>query len=72
MAGVVSLSSPEENYGVLDNEYVSELIATIRKLKSPQSITIFTNRGVELAWESKPEDVEIIKVPHAIFAELER
>lgn len=72
MAGIVSLSSPEENYGVLDNEYVSELIATIRKLKSPQSITIFTNRGVELAWESKPEDVEIIKVPHAIFAELER
>lgn len=72
MAGVVSLSSPEENYGALDNDYISELIASIRKQKSPQSITIFTNRGVELAWESKPEDVEIIKVPHAIFAELER
>lgn len=72
MAGVVSLSSPEEKFGALDNEYISELIAYIRKQKSPQSITIFTNRGVELAWESKPEDVEIIKIPHAIFAELER
>ena len=28
MAGVVSLSSPEENYGALDNEYISELIAS--------------------------------------------
>lgn len=72
MAGVVSLSSPTENYEALDNDYISELIALIRKEKSPQSITIFTNRGVEMAWESKPEDVEIIKVPHAIFAELER
>lgn len=72
MAGIVSLSSPDENAGALDNEYISELIASIRKEKSPQSITIFTNRGVEMAWESKPEDVEIIKVPHAIFAELER
>ena len=72
MAGVVSLSSPDEDKGALDNEYINELIAAIRKYKSPQSITIFTNRGVEMAWESKPEDVEIIKVPHAIFAELER
>lgn len=72
MAGVVSLSSPNENIGVLDNEYILELIAAIREAKAPQSITIFTNRGIEMAWESKPEDVEIIKVPHAIFAELER
>ena len=72
MAGVVSLASPDEDLGALDNEYINELISVIRKYKSSQSITIFTNRGVEMAWESKPEDVEIIKVPHAIFAELER
>jgi adenine-specific DNA-methyltransferase len=45
---------------------------TLKKFKGTQSITVFTNRGVELAYDSKPEDLEVIKVPHAIFAELEK
>ena len=44
----------------------------IKKFKGTQSITVFTNRGVEIAYETKPEDLEVIKVPHAIFAELEK
>ena len=44
----------------------------LKKFKGTQSITVFTNRGVELAYDSKPEDLEVIKVPHAIFAELEK
>jgi adenine-specific DNA-methyltransferase len=72
MAGVVTLSPPNSNNLLITNDEVSELISAVREYKSPQSITIFTNRGVEMAYESKPDDVEIIKVPHAIFAELER
>ena len=38
----------------------------------PEYINIFTNKGLELAYDSRPEDLEVIKVPHAIFSELEK
>ena len=71
MAGVVSLVEPRTARPITYDEFMLWYNA-IKNFKGTQSITVFTNRGVELAYDSKPDDVEIIKVPHAIFAELEK
>jgi len=70
MAGVVSLAGPEEHKPIS----YDELMGWYRSLKSfegTRSVTVFTNRGVELTCDSRPEDLEVIKVPDAIFGELE-
>ena len=67
MAGVVSLAEPGKERSLLYDE-IMELYSSLKKFKGTQSITVFTNRGVELANDSKPDDLEVIKVPHAIFA----
>jgi adenine-specific DNA-methyltransferase len=71
MAGVVSLVEPKKERPISYDELMA-WYELLKKFKGTQSITIFTNRGVELAYDSKPEDLEVIKVPHAIFAELEK
>lgn len=71
MAGVVSLVKPNEDKPISYDELMNWYDA-LKKFNGTQSCTIFTNRGVELAYDSKPEDLEVIKVPHAIFAELEQ
>ncbi len=71
MAGVVSLAEPGKEKALLYEEIMA-LYDSLKKFKGTQSITVFTNRGVELAYDSKPDDFEVIKVPHAIFAELEK
>jgi adenine-specific DNA-methyltransferase len=71
MAGVVSLVEPKKDKPITYEELMTWYDA-LKKFKGTQSITVFTNRGVELAYDSKPEDLEVIKVPHAIFAELEK
>lgn len=71
MAGLVSLVEPKKEKPISYDELMG-WYALLKKFKGTQSITIFTNRGIELAYDSKPEDLEVIKVPHAIFAELER
>jgi adenine-specific DNA-methyltransferase len=71
MAAVVSLAEPNKETSLLYDEMMA-LYESLKKFKGSQSVTIFTNRGVELAYDSKPDDLEIIKVPHAIFAELEK
>ncbi len=52
-------------------EEIQTIYKTIKSKFAPEYINIFTNRGVEMAYDSKPDDLEVIKVPHAIFAELE-
>ena len=71
MAAVVSLAEPNKETSLLYDEMMA-LYESLKKFKGSQSVTIFTNRGVELAYDSKPDDLEILKVPHAIFAELEK
>jgi len=71
MAGVVSLGEPKKEKPISYDELMA-WYGSLKKFKGTQSITIFTNRSVELAYDSKPEDLEVIKVPHAIFAELEK
>jgi len=72
MAAVCSLNEPEGQREMMSIDEIEALYKTLKKRYSPEFITIFTNRGVEIALDSKPEDLEIIKVPHAIFAELEK
>jgi adenine-specific DNA-methyltransferase len=71
MACVVSVVEPNKNEPITYDEFMTWYDA-LKKFKGTQSITIFTNRGVELAYNSKPDDLEVIKVPHAIFADLEK
>lgn len=70
-AAVCSLNEPGGPREMMLNQEIRSLYDTIKAAYNPEFITIFTNRGVELALEAKPENMEIIKVPHAIFAELE-
>lgn len=71
MAAVVSLVEPTKDKQITYDELMTWYEA-LKNFKGTQSITVFTNRGVELAYDSKPEDLEVIKVPHAIFSELEK
>jgi adenine-specific DNA-methyltransferase len=71
MAGVVSLIESNDDKPISYDELM-EWYKSLKKFKGTQSVTVFTNRGVEIAYDSKPEDMEVIKVPHAIFAELEK
>ena len=69
---IISLQAPEEKVLPLSLEEVSALYEVTKNKYSPEYINIFTNRGVEIAFDSKPDDLEVIKVPHAIFADLEK
>lgn len=71
MAAVVSLVEPQEEKPITYDEFMTWYDA-LKKFKGTQSIVVLTNRGVEIAYDSKPDDLEVVKVPHAIFAELEK
>lgn len=68
---IVSLNTPGEDNSFMTYDEIFYLYQQIKKHFNPQYINVFTNRGVEIAYESKPEDLEVIKIPQAIFAELE-
>ncbi len=69
---IVSLNEPKGKLANITYDELQSLYRTVKKKYSPEYINIFTNRGIEIAYDSKPEDLEVIKVPHAIFAELEK
>ncbi|MFC1946140.1 DNA methyltransferase [Chloroflexota bacterium] len=69
---IVSLNEPQGSLGNITYDELQSLYYTVKKKYSPEYINIFTNRGIEIAYDSKPDDLEVIKVPHAIFAELEK
>lgn len=69
---VVSLNEPNGHLHLMPYEEIMTICKAVRKAFSPEYINIFTNRGVEIAYDSKPDDLDIIKVPHAIFAALEQ
>jgi len=69
---VVSLNEPKGNLGNITYDELQSLYKTVKNKYSPEYINIFTNRGIEIAFDSKPDDLEVIKVPHSIFAELEK
>jgi adenine specific DNA methylase Mod len=69
---IVSLNEPNGKLNIMPYEEIQAIYKAIKAKFAPDYINIFTNRGVEMAYDSKPDDLEIIKVPHAIFAELEK
>lgn len=69
---IVSLNEPKGKLENITYEEVQALYKAVKKKHSPEYVNIFTNRGIEIAYDSKPEDFEVIKVPTAIFAELEK
>jgi|GEM_PF-451262 len=69
---IVSLNGPKEKLGIMPYEEIQTIYKTVKSKYSPEYINIFTNRGIEMAYDSKPDDLDVIKVPHAIFAELEK
>lgn len=69
-AAVVTLVSPDETNDIMSKEEINGLYKALKK-KNPHYITIFTNRGVEIPYDFKPDDMEIVKVPNALFVEME-
>lgn len=69
---VVTLNEPNSKFSTLSYEEMQSIYKTVKKKYSPEYINIFTNRGIEIAYDSKPDDLEVIKIPNAIFAELEK
>ena len=69
--GVAWLAVPDEPVVSIDAETVQALYNTLKE-HGPKSIHVFTNKGWDIKRDVMPLDMEIIKVPHAIFAELER
>lgn len=69
---IVSLNAPDEDNSFMTYDEIFYLYQQVKKHLNPQYLNVFTNRGVEIAYDSKPEDLEVVKIPQAIFAELEK
>ncbi len=70
---IISLCGPEERgREMLGEDELMGLFKAVSDQYKPRYVNIFTNRGVELAYDAKPDNLEVIKVPHAIFSELEK
>ncbi|MHA7844456.1 MAG: site-specific DNA-methyltransferase [Winogradskyella sp.] len=69
---IISLNAPDENNNFMAYDEIFHIYQQVKRHYNPQYINVFTNRGVEIAYESKPDDLEVIKVPKAIFSELEK
>lgn len=71
IVGVAWLVAPDEPVVSIDAQTVQALYNTLKGY-NPRSIHVFTNKGWDIKQDAMLADMEIIKVPHAIFAELER
>lgn len=70
--GLSFLIAPGEKDVTISNEEIKSIYNVVRRQPDFQSLVIYTNKGIDIAQDTIPEDLDIIKVPHAIFSELER
>lgn len=70
--GLAYLAEPKESNLTIRNEEVKTIYNTLKKQSDFQSLVVYSNKGIDIAQDTIPEDLAIIKVPHAIFSELER
>lgn len=70
--GVATLAIPQDNNLTITNEEVKVIHNSLKENTDFHSVVIYTNKGIDIAQDAIPEDLAIIKVPHAIFSELER
>jgi len=72
MYGVAWLVAPGEHEVSINFGEFHALCNALKKLEGTKAITVFTNKGIDVKQDTLGNDIEIIKVPHAIFASLER
>jgi adenine-specific DNA-methyltransferase len=70
--GIAYLVSPGEKNLTISNDEIKTIYSALKKLKDFNSLVIYTNKGIDIAQDTIPKDMDIVKVPHAIFSELER
>ncbi len=70
--GLSFLVAPGEKDVTISNEEIKSIYNTIKKESDFHSLVIYTNKGIDIAQDAIPNDLDIVKVPHAIFSELER
>ena len=70
--GVALLADPKDSNLTITNEEVKSIYSTLKKQDDFKGLAIYSNKGIDIAQDTIPEDLDIIKVPHAVFAELER
>lgn len=70
--GLSFLVAPGEKEVSISNEEIKSIYNIIRKQKDFSALVIYSNKGIDIAQDAMPSDMDIVKVPHAIFAELER
>jgi len=65
---IVTLCSPDSNNIMLKYDELHSMYKKVMDKYKPEFINVFTNKGVEIAFETKPEKLEVIKVPTAIYS----
>ena len=70
--GLSFLVAPGEKDLTISNQEIKSIYSVLKKQPDFHSLVIYTNKGIDIAQDAMPDDMDIIKVPHAIFAELER
>ncbi|WP_433900445.1 site-specific DNA-methyltransferase [Sphingobacterium puteale] len=70
--GVAFLADPKESNLTITNEEIKTIYTSLKKQDDFKGLVIYTNKGIDIVQDNIPEDLDIIKVPHAVFAELER
>lgn len=65
---IINLCSPDSDNIMLKYDELHGMYKKIMDKYKPEFINVFTNKGVEIAFETKPEKLEVIKVPTAIYS----
>ena len=69
--GVAYLAEPNSGDLTITNEEIKNIYSSVRGTADFHSLVIYTNKGIDIAQDAIPGDMEIIKVPNAVFADLE-
>jgi adenine-specific DNA-methyltransferase len=65
---IVTLCPPDSDSIMLKYDELHGMYKKVMDKYKPEFINVFTNKGVEIAFETKPEKLEVIKVPTAIYS----
>jgi hypothetical protein len=65
---IITLCPPDSDNIMLKYDELHGMYKKVMDKYKPEFINVFTNKGVEIAFETKPEKLEVIKVPTAIYS----
>jgi adenine-specific DNA-methyltransferase len=66
---IITLCPPDSDNIMLKYDELHKMYKKVMDKYNPEYINIFTNKGIEIAFETKPEKLEVIKVPSAIYSD---